>query len=56
MRSGKEIDNDVGDNLNEKFDIAPIIITDDSGESKEDEPTATVTTPPPKITSTPPIG
>ena len=37
LRSGKEIDNHVGDNLNEKSDIPPTITTDDFGESKKDQ-------------------
>jgi len=55
LRSRKEIHNHVGDKLNEKSDIPATTTTDDSGEFKEDEPTAIVTTLPPKTTSTPPI-
>ena len=55
LTSRKEIDNHMGDNLNETHDTTPTITTHDSGASKEDEPTVAVTTPPPKATSTLPI-
>ena len=41
LRSVKEIDNDVGGNLNEKSNIPPSISFDDFGEFKEDKPTIT---------------
>ena len=43
LKSGEEIDNHVGDNSNEIPNVAPTTTTDDSGESKEDEPTITMT-------------
>ena len=43
---GKEIDNHVGDNLNEKSNTPPTTAVDNSREFKEDKPTVTVTTPP----------
>jgi len=55
LRLGKEIDNHVGDNLNEKSNTTPTIIVDDSRESKEDEPTVTVTVAPSKISPSPPM-
>jgi len=55
LRSRKEIDNHVRDNMNEKYNISPTITVDDYEESKEDELTVTMITPPPKTTSTPPI-
>ena len=55
LRSEKKIDNHIGDNLNEKCNTSPITNADDFGESKEDEPTVTVTKPPPKTTLTRPV-
>jgi len=48
LKIGKEINDHVGDTVKEKYDIS----VDDSGEFKEDEPTVTVTAPPPKISPT----
>ena len=60
LRSEQEIDNHVGDNLNGTFDSAlissrafPPINVDDYGESKENVPTKTLSTPPPMTTLTP---
>jgi len=44
LSSGKEIDNHVRDNFNEKSNMPATIIVDNSSEYKEDEPTITVTT------------
>jgi len=44
LRSGKEIDNHVEDNLNEKSNTPPTLNTNDSGDFKEDESTITITT------------
>ena len=53
MISRKQIDNHVGDELNEKSNTPPTLNTNDSGESKKDESAATVTTTPPKAIPTP---
>ena len=49
----KKIDNHVGDNPNKKCHTPPSITVDDSKESKQDEPTVTMTIPLPKTTLTP---
>jgi len=53
LRSRKEIDNHVGDELNEKSKTPHTLNIDDSIESKEDESTVIVITAPSKTTPTP---
>ena len=55
MRLGKEIDNHVRDNLNEKSNTFPTTTIDGFRESKENKLTIIVTISPPKTTPTPPM-